>query len=239
MKTLKIVSWNLNSLRIRSNHLSILVKEQNPDVILLQETRLKDMDIKEHIPEGYYSEFLIDDMAGYSGVGILSKAPMEITYQYTSRVLIVYIPEYKLSLGSLYVYNGFSETANITKKKALYELIFKELPSRDNLILGGDWNIALDTACTLKVNPFSQEEKDIYEQMYHKFVGAGISKLITWWDYRYYAYKRNLGLGLDEFFMTKSTHATFSKLDVLKKYRSMTRPSDHAPIVVNIDYNII
>ena len=40
----KIVSWNVNSIRVRLDHLSILIKENNPDIILLQETKTTNED---------------------------------------------------------------------------------------------------------------------------------------------------------------------------------------------------
>ena len=40
----KIVSWNVNSIRVRLDHLNALIKDSDPEIIMLQETKSTDDD---------------------------------------------------------------------------------------------------------------------------------------------------------------------------------------------------
>lgn len=69
-----VVSWNINSVRIRLQHLKRLVDEMNPDVVCLQETKV----VAESFPHNIISDlgFPYQAVAGiksYNGVAILSK----------------------------------------------------------------------------------------------------------------------------------------------------------------------
>ena len=72
---MKIVSWNINSLRKREERLLAWLRETRPDIVCLQETKCTD----EQFPElelraaGYHSAF--HGQKSYNGVAILSKEP--------------------------------------------------------------------------------------------------------------------------------------------------------------------
>lgn len=74
MNTFRLVTWNINSVRIRLDLLDKLVKEHNPDVVCLQEVKAK----KEDFPFGAirkigFEHIALYGMAGYNGVAILAK----------------------------------------------------------------------------------------------------------------------------------------------------------------------
>ncbi len=76
--TLRIVSWNINSIRVRLDNLARLTEELRPDVICLQETKVEDR----HFPAADvadlgYPHLLTRGMKGYNGVAILSRLPLE------------------------------------------------------------------------------------------------------------------------------------------------------------------
>lgn len=74
MKTCKIATWNVNSIRIRLELLKKLIELENPDVICLQEVKAKEEDFPfEEIKKSGYPEIALYGMAGYNGVAIMSK----------------------------------------------------------------------------------------------------------------------------------------------------------------------
>ena len=78
MNSCKIVTWNVNSIRIRLELLKKLVELENPDVICLQEVKAKEEDFPfSDIKSLGYSEIALYGMAGYNGVAILSKKPLK------------------------------------------------------------------------------------------------------------------------------------------------------------------
>jgi len=81
MTSLRIVTWNINSVRLRSSLLAGLVRDLAPDVICLQETKCPD----EFFPhEGTdalgFPHRAVRGMKGYNGVAILSRVPFRVRH---------------------------------------------------------------------------------------------------------------------------------------------------------------
>ncbi len=77
---MKIVTWNINSVRLRAPLVVQLMKEENPDVICLQETKTMDEFFPREVFEAEgYKHIHIAGMKSYNGVCIISKHPFERT----------------------------------------------------------------------------------------------------------------------------------------------------------------
>ena len=78
MKTFSLVTWNVNSIRIRLDLLKQLVDEKAPDVVCLQEVKAKKEDFPfDDIKNMGFEHICVYGMAGYNGVAILSKHPFK------------------------------------------------------------------------------------------------------------------------------------------------------------------
>jgi len=76
---LRVVTWNINSVRLRLPLLSRLVAALDPDVICLQETKVPDEFFPTAAPaELGYPHFAFKGMKGYNGVAILSRLPIQV-----------------------------------------------------------------------------------------------------------------------------------------------------------------
>ena len=74
--TLRIATWNINSIRPRLAGLRRLIAEASPDVICLQETKVQDEDFpRAPLAELGYRHDLVHGMKSYNGVAILSRVP--------------------------------------------------------------------------------------------------------------------------------------------------------------------
>lgn len=74
---LKIITWNINSVRLRLENLGRIIAQHNPDIIALQETKCAD----EHFPlealrEMGYPHIEFHGQKAYHGVAILSRLPL-------------------------------------------------------------------------------------------------------------------------------------------------------------------
>ena len=80
MTILKIATWNVNSIRVRLNILINFLKDNQIDIILLQETKCMDMvfPYSDIVAAGY--NYLVKGQKSYNGVAILSKYPLELEY---------------------------------------------------------------------------------------------------------------------------------------------------------------
>jgi exodeoxyribonuclease III len=77
--TIRIATWNINSLRLRLPLLRHLIDALDPDVICLQETKVPDMLFPDAAPaELGYPHVARRGMKGYNGVAILSRLPLTI-----------------------------------------------------------------------------------------------------------------------------------------------------------------
>ena len=81
----------------------------------------------------------------------------------------------------------------------------------------------------------SPQERDAVKQLRDAgFCDPLQDKGFTWWDYRFGAFKRNIGLRIDQFYLSQKANKLFVNGDVLKAARAMEKPSDHAPIICEI-----
>jgi len=109
---MKIISFNINSLRARPHQLEAIVAKHAPDVIALQETKVDDPDFPNSIIEsiGYHAVF--HGQKGHYGVATLSKeAPVSFEKGFPGdpedaqrRAIIT---EHKTQTDSLFVFNGY------------------------------------------------------------------------------------------------------------------------------------
>ncbi|MFT9299096.1 MAG: endonuclease/exonuclease/phosphatase family protein, partial [Gluconobacter sp.] len=75
---MRLITWNINSLRLRLPLLKKLVEEENPDIVCLQETKVPDpLFPAEALVELGFPHQLYRGMKGYNGVAILSRLPLD------------------------------------------------------------------------------------------------------------------------------------------------------------------
>jgi exodeoxyribonuclease-3 len=251
---LKIATWNVNSLRVRLEHVLKWLERERPDVLALQETKLKDEDFPADAFRdlGYVATF--SGQAAYNGVAILSReAPSDVTHGVGGH----YADEQKRVLGatfgslrlfSLYVPNGQSVGSDKYRYKlewlaALKLALEAELARHPSLLLLGDFNIAPDDRDVH--NPAAWEGKIMCSPAERAALGAicslGVSdvfrlfpqpdKVFSWWDYRAGAFRRNQGLRIDLMLASRRLSQTCSGCRIDKEPRGWERPSDHVPVV--------
>ena len=70
---MKIISWNVNSVRARINNILEYIKDENPDILMLQEikTQEENFPFNEFKNLGYISH--VFGQKSYNGVAIISK----------------------------------------------------------------------------------------------------------------------------------------------------------------------
>ena len=79
MASLRVATWNINSLRLRVGLLDKLVEALQPDVICLQETKVHDELFPAAALEPLnYPHAVFRGMKGYNGVAILSRVPLQL-----------------------------------------------------------------------------------------------------------------------------------------------------------------
>lgn len=156
---MRLITWNINSVRLRAPLVERLIAQEKPDVICLQETKCPDELFPHHVFEkAGYAYRHIQGMKGYNGQAILSKIPFEATeiHHRVGREDCRHImARLKIAGGvdlhNLYVPAGGDEPDVAVNDKYRHKLDFVDemtawFPERykasDKVIAVGDFNIA-------------------------------------------------------------------------------------------------
>lgn len=255
---MKIASWNVNSLNVRLPHLLEWLKIFEPDVLVLQETKQDDSKFPQVDIEaaGYHVTF--DGQKTYNGVAILSKTEM-LDIQ---KGIPDFADEQKRALAAtingvriidLYVVNGQSVGSEKYDYKlrwfeAMHAWVQDELTRHPKLIVLGDFNIAPDERDVH--DPLVWNEDSILTSTQErtalqKLLSLGLhdsfrlhsdeAGIFSWWDYRMAGFRRNLGLRIDLVLVSDALKEQAKASGIEREPRTWERPSDHAPVWVEID----
>jgi exodeoxyribonuclease-3 len=181
---------------------------------------------------------LTDIQAGIPGFEDEQKRVLAATVDGT-RVVCVYVPNGQSVDSDKYQYKlGWLE--------ALAAWLKEELARHPRLALLGDYNIA-------------PEDRDVHDpavwadqvlcsaperEQFRALLGLGLQDAFrlfeqpdnsfSWWDYRMAAFRRNLGLRIDHILLSSELAAACRNCRVDQTPRKLERPSDHAPVVAEI-----
>lgn len=248
----RVVSWNINSLRKREERLLAWLTEEQPDIVCLQETKCTD----EQFPElllrqtGYYAVF--HGQKSYNGVAILARAePREVRIGLCdevddpqARVIAATVDDARIY--SIYAPNGQSVGSSAYAYKLEW---YRRLTSRlqrenalDRVLVCGDFNVAPhdndahDPALWRGAIMCSDGERAAFREL----CALGLSDtlrlhyaergLFSWWDYRMLAFPKNRGLRIDAILAGAEWAARCIDGGIDRAMRKGPEPSDHAPV---------
>ncbi|RZA18518.1 MAG: exodeoxyribonuclease III [Lysobacteraceae bacterium] len=254
---MKIASWNVNSLNVRLPHLQRWLDEARPDVVALQETKQEDPKFPEAaLAElGYRSVFC--GQKTYNGVAIVSRLPFSGECinaipgfdDPQKRVLAATVGDVRIV--DLYVVNGEAVGSEKFEYKlrwlaAVREWLREELAVHPNLVVLGDFNIAPDDRDVH--DPKRWHEKILCStperEAYRALLDLGLHDSFrlfndeaghhSWWDYRLAAFQRGWGLRIDLVLVSAALKARCTAAGIDREPRGWERPSDHAPVFVEL-----
>ena len=257
---MKIISWNVNSVRARIKNLLEYIKSSKPDILLLQEIKTQDENFpyEDFKKKGY--ESYVYGQKSYNGVAIVSKIKVKnIKKNFInddlkqSRVITgeILLNKKKINLVNVYVPNGnpvdtekYSYKKNWLKKFIVN--IKKELSKNPNLVLAGDFNIIPEE---IDVYDFKRYENDALGKLeirkkFRELLNIGFKDIYrlknkdnqeyTFWDYFAGSWQKNYGMRIDHFLLSNNLLDNVVSININKKPRSKEKPSDHTPIELEI-----
>jgi exodeoxyribonuclease-3 len=252
---LSVVSWNVNSLRVRLPLVERFLDERAPDVLCLQETRLAaaKVDCDAFRARGY--SVLAAGSRGYAGVATLSKQPFseavvgfsseDHTDLHSDRRLLCRVGETWIDNVYVPTRRAIGKSEFLDRLRADYEQRF--VADRDQLVLCGDFNVCFDERDLASLRMISESEhfgQRPEDLAFRRLVSFGLSdcfrklhpdqKLFSWFPQTPWALRRNYGMRLDYVFATAPVYARCTEALHDVDTRSWPRPSDHLPVVVQI-----
>jgi exodeoxyribonuclease III len=257
----RIVSWNINSVRARLELVEKLVKAESPDIICLQETKVQDHEfpLKPFEKLGYRFN-AIKGQKSYHGVATLSRLPLEniemTDWCNKGDARHVAVTCKGVAIHNFYVPAGGDVPDRDENEKFDHKLNFFDQMTRwaEKLkapaILLGDLNVAPSEAdvwshkALLKVVSHTPIEVACMEALFsaHDWVDAvrhfvpEDEPLFSWWSYRARDWRAsNKGRRLDHIWASASLKGLIKESRVLIDARGWHKPSDHAPVILDID----
>ena len=258
---MKIISWNVNSVRARVKNVLDYIKQVKPNILLLQEIKTQDenfpyQDFKEI---GYESH--VFGQKSYNGVAIITNIEVKnIKKNFINddlkqaRIMTgeIQINKKKVNLINVYVPNGNpvdTEKYNYKKNwlKKFILSVKKEFSKNSNLIIAGDFNIIPEE---IDVYDFKRYEKDALGKLeirkkFREILNIGFKDVYrfinkkkqdyTFWDYFAGSWQKNYGMRIDHFLLSNNLIENIISININKKPRSKPKPSDHTPVELEIN----
>ena len=252
-----IATWNVNSIRMRLQHLLDWLRSDAPDIVLLQEIKVTNdifpyMEIEEL---GY--NIAVHGQKSYNGVAILSKLPLDdiktSLYDEEARYIeaVASCKNGALRVASVYIPNGQSPDSDKFQYKLkffakLHEHIAELLGLGEVLIVGGDYNVAPQAIDVF--DPKGLEGTTCFHPLereaFRSITNLGIydawrvshpeKQQFSWWDYRGNGYESGKGMRIDHLLLSPQAIDKLQSCEIVEKLRQLEKPSDHAPVICGI-----
>ena len=254
--TMKLATWNINSLTVRLPQVLDWLGTHPVDVLVLQELKMTDdkFPFDAFMQAGYQAHCF--GQKTYNGVALLSKAP--------ATEVIKNIPGFSDDMARVisgtvngvrvigaYFPNGQEPGSDkfdykMNWLKGLRDWVKTELITHPKLVLMGDYNITFDDADVWDPVGLKDTIHCTDEERYHlgALVALGLhdahrlfpqaEKSYSWWDYRDFGFRRNRGMRIDHILVSNALKLAVTGCVIDKTPRKNERPSDHAPVVVEL-----
>jgi exodeoxyribonuclease III len=259
MGQLRIATWNVNSLLARMPRVTDWLETTRPDVLCLQETKATETSFPAAELEelGYAS--VADGDGPYNGVAILSRVGIEDVARGFDGEPGFPDPERRsiaatcggVRVWSVYVPNGRTLDSphyeyKLAWLKALKAGVAARLADEPPLLLCGDFNVAPTDADVWDPLAFagSTHVSAPERQAIAELLSLGLTDVqpriakgepYTYWDYRAGMFHKGEGMRIDLVLLDPQLTGALGDAYVDRDARKGTKPSDHAPVVVDLN----
>lgn len=252
-----VITWNVNSLKVRLEQAKQLLVEKKPDYLLLQEIKSDNEELfKDFSDLGYNTYFTLQRT--YNGVAILSPHNCLIinkhipNYSDDTAARFLEVQHNNISIINVYVPNGNPiDTPKYTYKlewlEKLYNYLKFKVENNEDFIIAGDFNIAPFNKDVYSQDAFKNDALTTKEvkDFYFKIINLGLSDVIshkyanekhvyTWWDYRNAAFAHNRGMRIDHILLSPALVDKYNDCYIDKQARLLDPPSDHTTVMCTL-----
>lgn len=251
---MKLATWNINSIRARTDRLVAWIAAEQPDVLCLQETKVEDSGFPTSALAGLGYEVATFGQRSYNGVAIAAKQPLvDVSRGFgdgglddearliaatvgNTRVVCVYVPNGQDLTSDKYAY-----------KLAWYQRLRRYLDTHatptDPLVVCGDTNVTADDrdvcspakwAGRIHCSPAERAAfAEIFDfglvDLFRKHHPDG--GVYSWWDYRGVSFFKDQGLRIDYILATQPIAERCVACTIDRNARKGQDASDHAPVI--------
>jgi exodeoxyribonuclease-3 len=261
---MKIATWNINGVRARLDTALAWVKEAVPDILCLQEIKCEDAAFPSEMFEELGYNVATHGQKGFNGVALLSKLPLEDVSQGLagddadthSRFIeaVVSLTGRALRVVSLYLPNGNP----VDSDKFAYKLAWMErlsayarsrLADEEAILLAGDFNVIAEPIDARFPENWTRDA--LYQPetraAWRRLTNLGLTDALracapepghySFWDYQAGAWQKNNGILIDHILLSPQAADRLTAAWIDKHTRGWDKPSDHVPVVIELDFD--
>ena len=259
---MRIATWNVNSVKQRLDSALTWLRERQPDIVCLQETKCVDDAFPRLEFESAGYNVAVHGQKAFNGVALLSKFPFDEVKNGLpgddqddhARFIegVISTAEGALRVASIYLPNGNPpETEKYTYKigwmKRLSAYARERLALEEPLIMAGDYNV-IPAAADAK-NPQAWVNDALFlprtRDEFRALVNLGLTDavratsddagLYTFWDYQAGAWQKNNGIRIDHLLLSPPAADKLTAAGIDRHVRTWEKPSDHVPVWIDLD----
>ncbi len=258
---MRLITWNVNSVRARLPRVLELLEQHAPDVVCVQETKVG-ADAFPHQALASVGYRAVERSEGrWNGVALLVPQDVEVEDVVTdlpgepnpaeARWLEATVRGTRVA--SVYVPNGREPDHPMFAEKLRFldamHARTAELLAEGPTVVAGDLNVApedrdvWDPAAFVGATHVTPEERDRLAAILDLGVTDAFRAVepdevgFTWWDYRMNAFRRRMGMRIDLALVSPDLSVRSCEVDTTFRVANEAgdKPSDHAPLVVGLD----
>jgi exodeoxyribonuclease-3 len=258
--SVRIATWNVNSVTQRMPRLLPWLDERQPDVVCLQETKLADDAFVELLGDELENRsyaIAVHGEATWNGVAILSRVGLDDVVRGLEGAPGFPHPESRaisatccgIRVHSVYVPNGRVPGSEHYEYKLAWIAALREVidPGREATVVCGDMNIAptdddvFDPEAYAGQTHVTAPERDALAELQALGLRDVVrdrwpnERVFTYWDYRAGMFHQDLGMRIDLVLASDPVAGRVKAAWVDRQARKGSGPSDHAPVIVDLD----
>ena len=257
---MRIATWNVNSVRQRIDHLLRYLRDQQPDVLCLQEIKCLDEAFPRLEVEAAGYNVASHGQKTFNGVAILSKRPIEVVRglpgddtDAQARYIEAIVPHAGgiVRVASIYLPNGNPPgTEKYAYKLAWMDRLIAHaktlLRHEEPLVLAGDFNVipeprdAKDPSAWTGDALFLPQTRERFRTLLNLGLTDALRAtsdapgLFTFWDYTAGAWQKNFGIRIDHLLLSPQAADRLQSATIDRFMRGADKPSDHTPIRIEL-----
>ncbi|ROS38723.1 exodeoxyribonuclease III [Amycolatopsis thermoflava] len=260
MGSVRVATWNVNSVKQRVPRLLPWLDQRQPDVVCLQETKLSDEAFRDLLGDELANRGYETALAGeprWNGVAILSRVGLDDVVTGLAGAPGFPHPEARavaatcggVRIHSLYVPNGRTPGSDHYQYKLAWLAALREVVAGgpEAAMLCGDMNIApadadvFDPAAYEGHTHVTEPERAALAALTDLGLRDVVrdrwphERVFTYWDYRAGMFHQDLGMRIDLVLASAPVAGRVAAAWVDRHARKGTGPSDHAPVIVDLD----